>query len=392
MKSVSKLTTEEVMVGVQDVFQLIITCFGILGKVAYFVVVISSACGQFIVKCMTVCVTFMCSVLGTIFDVLKVLYEDYCIFVLDVFHKGIYVARVLASVVEWLIKTVYSWWEITKTTFLEIYEFVLMTVDVACLGVTKVTHCIANIPEVLKNFMTLIGSGIWLALQLIPLGFVYIISMCIFLIGRSCEEIISIAESMFRGSLDLVYGIIRFFLDMPFEAQAGLMLGSCILWATIKYHTYIMHYFASLCVQMKYALLSTWTSLEMLLLSIFTNQNEEPEHAESSESEESSEGSESINHHTHETSPSSALSLRFHSVPRVELGKTNDTRQHLLHQLEQEQESKLCVVCQDRNKCVIVLPCRHLCLCTECSVIIKRDHGTCPICRQNVRRTMKIYI
>jgi hypothetical protein len=168
----------------------------------------------------------MCSVLGTIFDVLKVLYEDYCIFVLDVFHKGKYVARVLASVVEWLIKTVYSWWEITKTIFLEIYEFMLLTLDVACLGVTKVTQCVANVPEVLKNFVTLIGSGIWLALQLIPLGFVYISSMCIFLIGRRCEEIISIAESMFRGSLGLVYGIIRFLLDVPFEAQAGLILGS----------------------------------------------------------------------------------------------------------------------------------------------------------------------
>jgi len=376
------------MVGVQDVFQLIITCFGILGKVAHFVVVASSACGQFIVKCMIVCVTFMCSVLGTIFDVLKVLYEDYCIFVLDVFHKGIYVARFLISVVEWLIKTVYSWWEITKTIFLEIYEFVLLTVDAACLGVTKVTHYIANIPDALKNFMTLIGSGIWLALQLIPLGFVYIISMCIFLIGRSCEEIISLAESTFRGSLDLVYGIIRFLCDIPFEAQAGLILGSCILWATMKYYTYIMHYFASLCFQVKYALLSTWTSLEMLLLSVFTNLTEESEHAESSESEES----EGINHHENEASLSSARSLRFRSGPRVELGKTNDTKQHLLHQLEQEQESRLCVVCQDRNKCVIVLPCRHLCLCTECSVIIKRDHGTCPMCRQNVRRTMKIYI
>ena len=380
------------MVGIQEIFQWVIVCFGVVSKIAYFVVVISSACGQFIVKYTIVCTTFMFTVLGTILDVLKVLYEDYCIFVLDVFNKGTYVARVLASVVEWLIKTVYSWWQITKTTCLEIYEFMLLTVDAACIVVTKVIHFIASIPEVLKNFMTLVGSGIWLALQIIPLGFVYIISMCVFLVGRSCEEIISIAESTLRGSLGLIYGIIQFLYDIPFEAQAGLILGSCILWASMKYRTHIIHYFASLCVQMKYALLSAWTNLEMLLLSIFTNQNEEPEYAESSESEESSEGTESQNHHTHEASISSTLNLRFRLVPRVEHGKTNDTRQHLLHQLEQEQESNLCVVCQDRNKCVIVLPCRHLCLCTECSIIIKRDHGTCPMCRQNVRRTMKIYI
>jgi hypothetical protein len=334
----------------------------------------------------------MLTALGTLFDVLKVLYEDYCIFVLDVFNKGIYVARVLVSVMVWFTTTVYRWWEFTKTACLEIYDHIMLTVDAACIAVTKVIQYIASIPEVLKNLMTLLGSGIWLALQLIPLGFVYIISMCVFLIGRSCEEIISIAKSTFRGCLGLVCGTIQFFHDIPYEAQAGLLLGSCILWASVKYRTHIIHYFAVLCDQMKYVLHCTWTSLEMLLLSIFTTQNEEPELAESSESEESSEETESQSCHTHDFSDSSTSNLHFRFVPRVGLGKANDGKQHLLHQLAQEQENKLCVVCQDRNKCVILLPCRHLCLCTQCSIIIKREHGKCPMCRQDARRTMKIYV
>jgi hypothetical protein len=244
----------------------------------------------------------------------------------------------------------------------------------------------------LKNFITLIGSGIWLALKLIPLGFVYAISMCVLFVGRSCEEVMSLAESIFRGILCLLYGIIQFVYDMPFEAQAGLVLGTCIMYASVKYHSYIIHCFANLCVQIKYVLHSTWTSLEILLLSIFTNQNDEHVSEEPSENEDSSDEAESDNSQAHESSPSSTLNLRSRRVPRVEQGKSNATRQYLLHQLEEEQESKLCIVCQDRRKCVIILPCRHLCLCTECCTVIQRELGTCPICRRDVRRTMKIYV
>jgi hypothetical protein len=177
--------------------------------------------------------------------------------------------------------------------------------------------------------------------------------------------------------------------DIPFEAHAGFILGMCILYLSVKYRTHVTHYFANLCVQMKYVLNCTWTGLETLLLSMFTD-HDDIRNDESSGSEESSD--ETYNSQQQEMSHSSTLSLRSHLVPRVEQGKTNITRQHLLYQLEQEQESRLCIVCQDRKRCVIILPCRHLCLCTQCCSIIEREHGSCPVCRQDIRRTMKIYV
>jgi hypothetical protein len=221
---------------------------------------------------------------------------------------------------------------------------------------------------------------------------VYTISMCVFLVGRSCEEIISISEYIFRWILFCLYGIVEFFHDIPFEAHAGLILGMCILYLSVKNHTHIIHCFANLCVQTKYALNCIWTSLEMLLLSVFTHHNNAIRNDESSESEESDDETLDNNSQRQGMSYSPTLNLRSRLVPRLEEGKTNITRQHLLYQLEQEQESKLCIVCQDRSRCVIILPCRHLCLCIECCSIIQREHGSCPICRQDVRRTMKIYV
>lgn len=384
--------------GLQEIFQFIILSFDILSKVTYIGLIISSTIGQLIVKYVLMCFTFIYTATQTIFHVAKVLYEDYCIFLLDVMNKGVYVASAIVWVVGWLINLTYSCWEIIKGTCSEIYEFLLLTMDTVFIIVMKAIHCISNIPEALKNFITLVGSGIWLALKLIPLGFVYTISMCIFLVGRSCEEVISIVEAIYRGIFFVLYGLVQFLCDIPFEAHAGLILGTCILYLSMKYRTHLIHYFANLCVQiihccanlcvqMKYVLNRTWTSLEMLLLSVFTNQNNELGNGEYSESEELNDETQDDNSQRQEPSESSTLHLRSRLVSRVQQGKTDITRQHLLYQLEQEQESKLCIVCQDRNKCVIILPCRHLCLCMECCSIIQREHRSCPVCRQNVGRT-----
>ena len=51
---------------------------------------------------------------------------------------------------------------------------------------------------------------------------------------------------------------------------------------------------------------------------------------------------------------------------------------------------RLCVVCQDREKSVILMPCRHMCLCRECS-----NHSTlnsCPKCRSIIARRISVFI
>jgi len=63
----------------------------------------------------------------------------------------------------------------------------------------------------------------------------------------------------------------------------------------------------------------------------------------------------------------------------------------LLRELEKEREDKLCVICQDRSKCFVLLPCRHLCLCQICMEILAESNSVCPICRHYVYDNLKIY-
>ena len=75
-------------------------------------------------------------------------------------------------------------------------------------------------------------------------------------------------------------------------------------------------------------------------------------------------------------------------------GDTTDenVEEMLFEQVEREREDKLCVICQDKEKCIMILPCRHLCICQDCQGPLQLQNNHCPICRRLVRQTIKAYL
>lgn len=53
---------------------------------------------------------------------------------------------------------------------------------------------------------------------------------------------------------------------------------------------------------------------------------------------------------------------------------------------------KECVICMTEPKDTAVLPCRHLCMCTDCAKELKRQSNKCPICRQPIEELIEIKI
>ena len=49
-----------------------------------------------------------------------------------------------------------------------------------------------------------------------------------------------------------------------------------------------------------------------------------------------------------------------------------------------------CIICFDEKKEVVLLPCKHLCLCVSCSKF-HHDIKECPLCRMDVTDMMQIY-
>lgn len=61
--------------------------------------------------------------------------------------------------------------------------------------------------------------------------------------------------------------------------------------------------------------------------------------------------------------------------------------------LKRQMDDRLCVVCQENPKCVVLLPCGHVCVCTECEHKLRGENEfQCPVCRQRVRETALVYV
>lgn len=69
-----------------------------------------------------------------------------------------------------------------------------------------------------------------------------------------------------------------------------------------------------------------------------------------------------------------------------------DFEEDLLREVEREREEKLCCICQDHEKCIMMLPCRHLCICERCMEPLRARTHNCPMCRKPVKQMIKAYM
>ncbi|KAJ0744876.1 putative transcription factor C2H2 family [Helianthus annuus] len=70
-----------------------------------------------------------------------------------------------------------------------------------------------------------------------------------------------------------------------------------------------------------------------------------------------------------------------------------------IYGIQQSEESfddtdsgKECVICMTEPKDTAVLPCRHMCLCSECAKALRLQSNKCPVCRQPIEELMEIKV
>mmetsp|Transcript_22280 Transcript_22280/g.41418 ORF Transcript_22280/g.41418 Transcript_22280/m.41418 type:complete len:335 (-) Transcript_22280:1926-2930(-) len=61
----------------------------------------------------------------------------------------------------------------------------------------------------------------------------------------------------------------------------------------------------------------------------------------------------------------------------------------MAQEIDKEKESRLCVICQEGEKSVVLFPCRHMCLCESCSQ--HDDLQQCPLCRRPIVQRISVY-
>lgn len=55
-----------------------------------------------------------------------------------------------------------------------------------------------------------------------------------------------------------------------------------------------------------------------------------------------------------------------------------------------ENNELLCVICMSDNRDTMLLPCRHLCLCSPCAQSLTHQANSCPICRRSFKAALNV--
>jgi hypothetical protein len=74
------------------------------------------------------------------------------------------------------------------------------------------------------------------------------------------------------------------------------------------------------------------------------------------------------------------------------LEQQHNMEQFQMQQQQEEDDEIMCVVCLSEPKDTTVLPCRHMCMCSECARALRFQSNKCPICRNPVESLLEISI
>ncbi|RZF49193.1 hypothetical protein LSTR_LSTR012458 [Laodelphax striatellus] len=193
-----------------------------------------------------------------------------------------------------------------------------------------------NFIHLLKDSLILIGNTALICIQFIPVVIFYLISLGVMGFSRSTQEI---------------WSIINHFLSTPIEAVFGLAICCTISWVIHK----------------------NWSVIVRKILKAYHNSLGYSKH---------------VMNYTLATSKSILITNMTRIISYlIELRKTrlNKKRTGKSH-------GKHCVVCLDDEANVIIIPCRHLCLCYSCSMKTSTHANfTCPICRKVIGNYMRVF-
>lgn len=207
----------------------------------------------------------------------------------------------------------------------------------------------------LKNLFVLIGNGAWFMLALLPtllitmFGYIYQIGVTFLEIGYNYGEDVCVYMK------DISLASVNYFLDVPLQA----IIGCCFIALLFLYRRITLRFIVWLCIRMVQYLRSRLLAAFIASISIFRRRNRLQRSSNQMQS-------------------------------RSSVGSVRSTTSHRLSPKNGKRNSNdenVCVVCRDEQKNVVLMPCRHLCLCLNCSGAIR----ICPLCRKPIIKILSVY-
>ncbi|XP_074032990.1 uncharacterized protein [Leptinotarsa decemlineata] len=201
-----------------------------------------------------------------------------------------------------------------------------------------------------KHVVVLFGSCVWFVVTFIPFS----IWNFVFGINNFLEELHKTTFDLTRNSAVYFKNCFIFLTDIPAEAAIGLLFAASLVYIFSQFYIVIFSYL--------------YRHTRSIALSIYRKFRRRSRRVQRQVIQQRN----------------SQVVPRKRPEIRSELNLSHRSK-------EDGAEEVFCIICQERLKCILVLPCRHVCMCSECNSRLQLYNNTCPICRNNIESTMKIF-
>lgn len=351
-----------------------------LGQIAYYLLVLSYNIGKILVELLKIIINFLSVTWQGLVKFFNVFYEDYLVFSNDL---NFYISSIFIQ-----LKTT-GLTGVTKTytgvTYLmkEIaYTFTTGHVKISNFG-KFLTSSILWIIDFFKKFSILVGNGVWFLLTLLPNFILFLLKIVQEIILLTANFIVRLIQHIYEVLIKLFSATINYFKDVPLQAVCG------ILFIYVVYKNANIFKAALRFIGRKLKLVLRRIVLKLrdflivryaLVLEYIRRNGTRTTRTRIVQPPTVSTPRQLLNSSNSSCSPSPGQSItrKRKSYQNISNGKLKD--------------SNLCIICQDRDRCVVLFPCRHLCLCVECAREMSSYQNDCPLCRTRISQKINVFV
>ena len=350
---------------------------------------------SFIVKCIQDLKETVLEYIIPILNILQCYYQDLIIFLYEVFEIIHFLvtttSSILHSICIKIIDIINNFTDLLQTVYQNIIIFF-----------TSVQNSALQACDLTIYFIQLIFNSLLLILQLIPNLLILlfdIFKICFYyLLDFLSNSAASVTENIFYVSSRCSEAI----YNIPVKAYIGALLLAVLFHQYKIVLKYLKAYFALLVLFLfeigNYIIHVAFFCLKPVVVMSVTAFNISKRILYLKETQTANEDGP---HFSGEQNPQIVQCNIFHRYSsRIKIffkkylikGKYAEEQiEQLQKELLAEREKHTCIICFDRPRSIIIHPCRHMCICDECSANWYTDLRRCPLCRQTIFDVYSVY-
>lgn len=334
----------EIFENVANLLEMLFTIIYILGGLISFLI------GWLVQTLFAVCQRFI--------YVLNIFYEDFAIFAKDIFD----IVNLMSAVGERLSASSVAF---IKHFFTFIYELSTCTVTNTKLTISgagkNMYFAFGEMISSTKEYIILVGNSVWLLITFVPTMLLLLCRFLYELITTSIQFSAQVMLDMFHNFLFGMRKSVIYVVDIPFQSACGIL-----------FIIVLIHYRRTSLYIAKYLLISLFKKcIVPITLRVYRE----------------------ILHYLQGYQGFRILLRWWHCSTRF--SKTQNSGQNGNNTKKGSRDtdnSSLCVICQDNEKCVVLFPCKHMCMCNDCAANLVRYDNHCPLCRIVINRRINVFV